>query len=502
MFLRGVLTGLEGVRTGLKLRIKPYVLGGFSQTPTEQGTEINNESQLGIEDAKIPITSSITADLTVNPDFAQTEVDEARVNLTRFRLFFPEKRQFFLEGAGIFRFGTPPTRFEDIIPELLVFHSRRIGLDRDGGVIPILAGGKVTGSHRGLQFAGLNAQTLADGPFPGANFAVLRAKQNIFSRSYVGGIFTNKYEPETGYYNRVGGLDANVVLFERLTLSALASRSFTQGVRENEKGWMAVARWTDHRFDVDLEHSSFDENYNPEVGFVNRVGIVRDRVMFAWKPRPNVSWIRQLYLASGHQWFESYKGYLESRDNDTYGEISFESGDSVAVEFMHDYEFFDEPFQIHPDVFVPAGSYTFNSLYFGAHAYPGRRISGGATARVGEFYDGNIRSFSLAPLLKLTQNLSLEVGYGYNDVNLPTGDFTTQVINSRVNVNLTNRWLTSATVRYDNVTSGFLFNLRLHYIYRPNDGLFIVYNEGRNFAGSNELVERALLVKLNHSFDF
>jgi len=498
----GTVSGLEGVRTGLGLRITPYVLGGFSAVPGDRGNDYSNESTAGLDDLKISLSSSITADLTVNPDFAQTDVDAAQINLTRFTLFYPEKRQFFLEGADIFRFGTPPTRFADIIPELLVFHSRRVGLGPDGEPIPILAGGKVTGKYRGLQFAGLNAQTMTDDPYPGANFAVVRAKQSIFSRSYVGGIITNKYVPEDGYYNRVVGLDTNFVLFDKLTISALASKSFTRGINGRDSAWMAIARWTDSNFDVDLEHASFDENYNPEMGYLSRAGVIRDRVMLGWKARPAVSWIRQLYLASGHQWYESYKGFLESRDNDTLAVLDFQSGDSVGVEVLHDYEYLPEPFQIHPDVAVPAGSYTFTGADMFATAYAGRRVSGRIHCRTGGFYDGSIVNAGISPLVKLTQNLSLELAYDYNDVRLSTGHFTAQVVNSRVNLNFTNKWLTSASVRYDNVSSGFLFNFRLNYIYRPGDDFFIVYNEQRNLENGNALVERQLLLKLTHSFDF
>ena len=498
----GTVSGLEGVRTGLRLRIQPYVLGGFSYVSGERWVDYSNESTAGLEDLKVSLSSSITGDLTINPDFAQTDVDAAQINLTRFTQFFPEKRQFFLEGADIFRFGTPPTRFADIIPELLVFHSRRIGLSPEGEPIPILAGGKVTGKYRGLQFGSLDAQTMTDGPYPGANLAVVRAKQSIFSRSYVGGIVTNKYVQEDGYYNSVVGLDTNFVLFDKLTVSALASKSFTKGIHGNDAAWMTIARWTDSRFDVDLEHASFDENYNPELGYLSRGGVTRDRVMLGWKARPGISWIRQIYLASGHQWYESYKGFLESRDNDTLGVLYFESGDSVGVEVLHDYEFLDEPFGIHPDVEVPAGSYTYTGADMFATAYPGRRVCGGAHVRTGGFYDGSILSAGLSPLVKLTQNLSFEMAYDYNDVRLSTGHFTAQVVNSRLNLNFTNKWLTSATVRYDNVSNKFLLNLRLNYIYRPGNDFFIVYNEQHNFRDGHALVERQLLVKLNRSFDF
>jgi hypothetical protein len=498
----GTVSGLEGVRTGLRVRMKPYVLGGFSATPSASGKEYSNKSDVGLEDLKVSLSPSITADLAVNPDFAQTEVDAAQINLTRFNLFYPEKRQFFLEGADIFRFGTPPTRFADIIPELLVFHSRRVGLGPDGEPIPILAGGKVTGKQGGLQFAGLDAQTMADGPYAASNLAVVRAKQSIFPRSYIGGVLTSKYVPEDGYFNRVAGVDTNFVLFDKLTVSAMASKSFTRGISGNDFAWMAIAHWTDSRFDVDAEHASFDQNYNPELGYLSRTGVTRDRVMLGWKPRPNISWIRQLYLASGHQWFESYKGFLETRNNDTLGIVNFESGDSVSVEILHTYEYLDEPFQIHPRVAVPTGSYTTTGADMSASAYPGRRVSGRIHARTGGFYDGTIFNAGIAPLVKVNRNLSFQFAYDYNNVKLSTGQFTAQVLNSRLNLNFTNRWLTSATVRYDNITSGFLLNLRLNYIYRPGDDFFIVYNEERNFQSGNGLLERQLLLKLNHSFDF
>jgi len=498
----GELTDLRDVETGLKLRIKPYGLGGFSQLPDEvgDGTRLENESQVGLELVKASITPSITADFTLNPDFAQAEVDEARFNISRFSLFFPERREFFLERAGIFDFGTGKPMFGP--PELLAFFSRRVGLS-DNVRLPITTGARVTADQSGFQFGFLNVLTRESGGFPGDNSTVFRAKRKVLDRSFIGGIFTHRSESNTDNFNRLGGLDAHFVLFDKLTLKGFWAKSLSRGRSGDNIAYQASAVWSSDVLEVDLERMRVDSDFDPEMGFVLRNEILKHRGRVVWKPRPGISFIRQFRIQTEHKWFTNQRGFLESRENEIFFGASFESGDFIGAAVTKKYEFLEQGFEIHPDVFIRPGSYRFNDMFIFARSYKGRRLSAEMFARAGGFFDGNIVSLDIKPLVKLNEHLSVLAGYSINDVSVSAGDFTVHVINARVNFNLSNKLLTSTAVQYSSAENSFMLNWRLNYIYRPGDDLFIVYNEGRDFDTLRSgLINRTFLIKFTHSFDF
>jgi hypothetical protein len=504
----GQLNQLESVKTGLRLRIKPYVLGGFTQLPPqEDGSNWENESRIGLEDVKVSITPSVTADFTVNPDFAQADVDESRVNLTRFSLFFPEKREFFLEGAGMFEFGTAPARFSFGGPEVVLFYSRRIGIDEDEEgdreQVPINFGAKLTGDAGGFQFGLLNAGTRNTDFANAANFSVFRVKRKILQRSYVGGMFTNKSVSNDGGFNRVFGVDANFVLFDKMVLTGFFAKSDSGLDSKANQSYQASARWNSDLFDVDAERTSVDRDFDPQIGFVLRDNMTKHRFRLAWKPRPGIDFIRQFWVSTTHQFYQSHDGFLESRENEAFFGLRLESGDFLGAGPVFNYESLDEPFEIHPDVTIPEGDYEFYQTTAWARFFSGRRIAGGARMAVGQFYDGTLLSLSFDPSITINEHLSVDLSYGHSKADLPWGSFTAQVINSRFNVNLSNKLMTSTTVQYDNVSDEFNFNFRVNYIYRPGDDLFIVYNEGRDLdMMTRGLLNRTLLVKFTHSFDF
>jgi len=511
----GHLTDLKQVQTGLKLRVKPFVVGGFSQTPKNSGSKFKNESQVGIEDLKISLTSSLTADFTVNPDFAQAEVDAAQLNLTRFSLFFPEKREFFLEGAGIFDFGSERPRYGSDAPDVLLFFSRRIGLEenkvstqQENIPIPIFAGAKVTGDIAGFQFGALNMHTNNKDLIPQTNYGVVRVKKKLLGRSYIGGILTNKIASGGEHYNRVGGVDANFILFDKLLLRGFLTQSDTFGTKEKNLAHQGVLRWDTDQLRIELEHTRIDENFNPEIGFVLRKDMIKKKFRTTWSPRPGIDSIRQITISSGHDWFNSQTtGSLETRENDFYFGVDFESGDILAFRGQNNYELLTKPFQVHPTVALPIGSYNFLDYAVRVTTYNGRRASGRFEIGGGTYYNGRKLTISTDGQVDINKHFSVKVEHEYNNVDLSNGSFMAQVLNAGVNYNLTNKLLTSAAVQYDNVYDRFLLNVRFNYIYRPGDDIFIVYNDTRDFnptfAGFfGGLVNRTLLVKFNHSFDF
>ena len=514
----GHLTDLEQVQTGLKLRVKPFVVGGLSQTPKNSGStksKFKNESQVGIEDLKISLTSSLTADFTINPDFAQAEVDAAQLNLTRFSLFFPEKREFFLEGAGIFDIGTERPRFEGSAPDLLLFFSRRIGLEenkvstqQENIPIPIFAGAKITGDIAGFQFGAINMHTDNKDSIPQTNYGVVRVKKKILGRSYIGGILTNKIASGGEHYNRVGGVDGNFVLFDKLLLKGLVAKSDTFGKKGNDLSHQGMLRWETDHFRTVLERTRIDENFNPEMGFVLRKNIIKKKWRSTWRPRPGIDSIRQVTMSFGAEWFNNQTtGSLESRKTGVWLGIDTEAGDLVAFRADDKYELLTKEFKVHPTVTLPLGGYNFLDYSVRVRTYSGRKASGEFEVAGGTYYNGKKLTISTDGEIDINKHFSVMVEHEYNKVSLSNGSFVARVINTGLKYNLTNKLLTSTAIQYDNVYDRFLLNVRLNYIYRPGDDIFIVYNDTRNFDPTytgffGGLVNRTLLVKFNHSFDF
>jgi hypothetical protein len=474
----GELTDLRDVETGLRLRIKPYGLGGFSQMPDDigDGTQIDNETQVGLELVKVSITPSVTADFTLNPDFAQADVDEARFNLSRMPMLGP--------------------------PELLAFFSRRVGL-RGNVRLPITTGARVTADQSGFQFGFLNVLSRESAGLPGDNSTVFRLKRKVLERSYIGGIFTHRSESNTTNFNRMGGFDANFVLFDKLTLKGFWTKSLSRGRSGDNIAYQAATKWHSDVFHVELERMRVDSDFDPEMGFVLRNEIIKNRGLVMWRPRPGISFIRQFEIYTEHMSFTNQRGFLESRQNEFFLGSFFESGDFIGAALQKKYEFLEDEFEIHPDVVIQPGSYRYNNLFFVLKSYSGRRLSATMFAKAGGFFDGDYVSLNIQPLVKLNEHLSVSAGYNFNDVSVSAGDFTVHVVNTRVNINLSNKLFTSTTVQYSNVENSFMVNWRLNYIYRPGDDLFIVYNEGRDFdAIHSGLINRTFLVKFTHSFDF
>ena len=284
----GTLTGLEDIQQGQRIRLRPYVVGGaesLDATPSPRGTE--GVGDVGIDDLKIGVTPNLTADIAVNPDFAQTEIDEQRVNLTRFSLFFPEKRQFFIEGADSFRMSPPAEEFDDASFEL--FHSRRIGLSNRGEPITLLAGGKLTGKVGGTDLGILGARTgthdtALGQELPAETFGVVRFRREMLGRSYVGAIATLRDGP--GLAQSTLGADARFVVKRFLTLSALGAAT-DDGTTSRQWARFLSAEWDSDFFGARTAYLDIDPAFEPAVGFVER----QDRQIPSRSfPEPSALW--------------------------------------------------------------------------------------------------------------------------------------------------------------------------------------------------------------------
>ncbi|MCH8269377.1 MAG: carbohydrate binding family 9 domain-containing protein, partial [Acidobacteria bacterium] len=357
----GNLEGLAEIQ-GFTFRLKPFVTTGGSQVVRRGQKESDHLTDIGIEDAKYMITPQLALDLTVNPDFAQADVDEAQVNLTRFSQFFPEKREFFQERAGIFQFGTgePFGR-----PQVLLFHSRRIGLSEGREEIPIRAGLKFSGTQGPLDLGLLNMQTGRSGETPGQNFTVARVKGNILARSYVGAIFTRNTAGPAESANQAAGVDASFIFFRNLNLRGFLAKNDSAHLKDGQWAGHGLIDWESDRIEFSVEHLNVQENFNPEIGFVGREDSKRTVAEFDYQPRPNIDLIRQMEFGTAVEYLTNQKGALETRVYELEWGAEFESGDDVNLTFLRTFERLVDPFRIRGGLgTVPAGDYEFNEYQF------------------------------------------------------------------------------------------------------------------------------------------
>ena len=296
--MAGTLLGVSDAQQGRNLNVKPYLSAPIARA---EGDDVDFKPDAGL-DVKYGITSGLTLDLTLNTDFSQVEADDAQINFTRFSLFFPEKREFFLENREIFEFGNTGIRTSsrrrrglsrpgnDLIP----FFSRRIGID-DGRVIPIIGGGRLTGRSGRYRLGLISMQTAKYEEVPSTNFTVARVRRDIFQNSDIGVIFVNKQEVGD-HFNRTYGVDASFRFFNYLELSSYLLGTDTPGLEGSDAAGFARVAWRDRFWDVEASHISIQDNFNAEVGFVPREGIRKSRGEFGITPRPEgrIPWVREL----------------------------------------------------------------------------------------------------------------------------------------------------------------------------------------------------------------
>jgi hypothetical protein len=502
----GHLTGVGNLRTGLRLRVKPYLLGGLRREAVATGgggttgSRLGRVGDAGFEVLKFSLTSGLTAELTANTDFAQTEVDEAVVNLTRFPLFFPEKREFFLERAGIFDFGPGGRRGGQTERNLQMFFSRRIGLTEDRRPVPVLGGGRLVGHAGGLDLGVLSVQTGRFDRTAGSHYTVVRAKRNVFTRSNVGAFFSNRQTSRTDY-NRVIGADASFTFFKNTDVAGFLSKSATPGRRGDQYAGRAKFNWFSDLYEVFLEHLYVGPQFQHDVGFTRRHDIQRTDAAFIWEPRPGVLDIRNLVFRNELVYTTDTRGRLLTREQIFQATSRFQSDDAVRFNVTGTFDRLDRPFGLAPRIVVPPGDYRFVDHFGELELHGGRRLAGAFRYGFGDFYGGRRRYVRVTPAYRPAPALSVETSYEVNDIVLPQGALVTRVVNARANVNLSNRWLTTTLVQYDSASRRQVVFFRLNFIHRPGDDVFIVFNRTSE-RGAGTPAEYTVLVKFTYSVDF
>ena len=492
----GTLSGLEPPKQR-NLKLSPYALGEMTESPATDVPRDTNASFGG--ELKWSVTPSLALDLTVNTDFAQVEVDEQQINLDRFNLFYPEKRPFFLENAGFFTLGTPG--------EVDLFFSRRIGIGPAGEVVPILGGARLSGKLKGLNVGILDMQTRAAPGVPASNFAAVRVARELPNRSRVGAIFVNRAgtsdDAPADDYNRTYGGDARWGIGRYGAVEGYVAKTSTPGLVGGDTAWNAQASYDAPAWLLSATYTEVGENFNPEVGFLERSGYRKPEGLVMFKHRPK-DFLGLLEVRPHVSYTGYYKpdGFQESGFLHMDSHFEWRSGWEIHTGVNLRREGVISPFEIYPGIVVPSGTYDNAEVQIVGITNQGAPLSLNSRVTIGGFFGGDRVSVTGTLRGRLGDAFNAYADYSRNDVNLPDGDFVTNLLKLRVSYSFTPRLYLQALVQWNDVTSNWSTNLRLGWLQTANTGLFVVYNENRDpTSGGVGLRDRSFTIKYSRTFD-
>jgi hypothetical protein len=503
------LVGIEVPSGAKNLEVKPYAVSSVTTDRLGSPVRRNDPDADGGIDVKYGVTQNVIADFTYNTDFAQVEADEQQVNLTRFSLFFPEKRDFFLENQGVFTFGGATTTAASDTP--ILFYSRRIGLDA-GRPVKIDGGGRLTGRVGRSTFGALNIQTEGAGTAlsRATNFSVVRMKRDVLRRSTVGLLYTGRSASQLGAgRNDMFGVDSQLNFFTFLTINSYWARTRTDALTAgDDSSYRGQLLYSGDRYGAQLEHVAVGRDFNPEVGFIRRADIHRSFGQLRFSPRPkSIRSVRKFSYTASLLYVENGAGRVENRQEDGEFAIELQNADRFAVTYSNIYEFVPRPFTIASSgrVVVAAGGYSYDNVTVGYNLGPQRNVAANFLMERGRFYGGHRTAISATRgRLSLAPQLSVEPTYSINWIDLPQASVTSHLAGSRVTYTMSPQMFASALVQYNSSTNNVSANARLRWEYLPGSELFVVYNDERDTrtAGFPGLTTRSFIVKVNRLFRF
>ena len=509
----GLAVGFEGLEQGLGLDVVPSASVTSRKDFATAASDTDFEPSL---DVAYKLTSALNASLTINTDFSATEVDDRQVNLTRFNLFFPEKRDFFLREADIFEFGRIGAQNgngaiggaarENGRP----FFSRRIGLSNAGEIVDLQYGGKISGRIGGWEIGALSIRQDQYDGVAADNLSVIRAKANVGQESTIGFVFTEG-DPGANLDNSLAGFDVlyrNSRLPGGRTLEAEAwyQRSDTEGLAGDDGAFgigFSVPSNTGWR--GGLSYKEFDADFYPALGFISRTGVTDTSGHLAFTLRPSGYW-RSVHFGVDGQRYEEIGGGLQSqRIGVTPLEMTNRTGDVLFMRSSFDKEVLPEPFEISPGVVIPVGEYSFDEHGIEWRAAAHRKVSGRFAVTGGEFYDGTRDRWFGSIAWQPSPRFGANVGFNYNDIELPYGNFRTRIVTTGFDIVFSSTLSWVNLIQYDNVSETMGINMRLHWIPEAGREIFFVINHSledfdRDDSFHSQFADAT--VKANYTFRF
>jgi hypothetical protein len=493
----GELHGISDIGSGRLFIVKPYGLLGFSHFPQSTAgtgfTPGTSALYTGGVDVKVGLRSNLVANFTANTDFADADVDTLQFNLTPYKLFFPEKREFFLENAGVFNFPLGADSND------LLFFSRQIGIDPiTGEEVPINGGAKVTGSLGSFELGAMDVDTRSAGPNPSANYGVLRVKRSLWAGSYIGvmGIDKRSGNPFDSF-NETEGADTRLVFFKNLILNAYATQTRTPGFSSGQTNVGAGFNYQTDWLEVLAQRRKVGANFNPEVGFVELTNCLCDYLDVNFKPRPKLPGVRELNFEGFILHAPFTNGLLQTQEWQNTFRVEFNNGsysdDDIVDVFT---QRLLTPFNIYKNVSIPVGEYhwTRHQLTYGSSQ--DRRLMVNFFERFGSYYNGNLNEARLRATYRASERLSFNFAEQWNrfrlgattdptGVPLPPGSGNFSVVFGSFQTNYSfSRFLTLSTLLQMDTANNQAAsaNIRLRWNYRPDSDLFVIYTAGQRFA--------------------
>jgi hypothetical protein len=498
------LVGLETPAQSMNLEVKPYVMSSLTTDKTTAVPSINEGTANAGFDFKYGLTRGLIADATVNTDFAQIEEDLQQVNLTRFSLFFPEKRDFFVEGQGTFDFGGVQAKgTPGDVP--LMFFSRQIGLSQ-GQSVPVVAGGRLTGKVGRFSLGALDIQTDAKAAAGAVatNFSALRVKREFLRRSNVGLIATRR-SPRTG--RGVGetlGVDTTLLLLKSIIINGYYAMTTAPGVTGDNASYRGRFEYAGDRYGLVAEHLLIDPHFVPDLGYARRTDFRRNFAQGRFSPRPRRSRVVRKLTWQGSLDYvtDAHVVTLQNREARGTFLLDLQNSDQFSVDVLRDYEFLPQKFTISPGVVVPAGGYVYTTSRVSHSLGQQRKVSGKLSVAGGTLYNGTKTEASFSGRVGLVPRLSVEPSLTLDWVALPYGDFTARVASARVTLTPSARMLFSSLVQYNATAHTLSSSARLRWEYTGGSELFLVYSDGRTTLGFPDLLNRSFAVKITRLVRF
>ena len=503
----------EGIENKNPIHITPYVLGGFerinnlSESSQEYKANENFKKEIGI-DSKIGLGSNATLDLSANTDFAQVEVDNQQINLTRSNIFFPEKRLFFQERASLFNFNFGLSD--------KLFHSRRIGIV-DGKQTRIYGGARIIGKFGKWEFGGLTMQTASQGELESENFGVIRIRKNIINEnSTIGLIATNRADFKNTY-NRVFGFDATVRVFKENYISFKWAQNFTdQDETINDlkpsKYFVEISKRSQKGFTYTANYGKAGKDYNPGIGFESREDFSQLNSNIAYNIFPShTSKISQYgpYVNGSYIWNNATKN-LESRNLNFGFQLLSKLGWTYNLYLNMDKELLSNTLNLPGTIEINAGNYNFNSIYGSISSSSAKKIAYSVSAGTGNFYDGKKTTITISPFINISSDFSIQGSYEYNRLKFPSKNKVETIQLSSINMlyTLSTKLTISSLIQHNNLSKTFLGSLRLRYNPKEGNDFYLVFNGDIN-QDKNRLAPRlpvsnaqTIFLKYSHTFHF
>jgi len=498
----GLIEGIQNITQGIGLDLSPYVVGGM-----DTKRDIKNKYHVdGGLDMFYQITPSLKSSLSINTDFAETEVDDRQINLTRFNLLFPEKRDFFLDGSSHFSFGIQGDDSNPYGKGIIPFFSRRMGLDSNGLPLQINYAGKLVGTIGKWNLGVIHVND--DRSVGNSNFSVARVSRNIGPESSIGVIGTYGNAVSQGE-NFVGGMDMKLATSKlhgnkNLAFILFGLKSNTKGLSDSDLSWGGTITYPNDFLSFSLGHHEIGENFVAGMGFVPRTNIKESYGNIKIGPRPNKWGLLQVYSGLGFDHIVNFSNVLETRSID-FSPLSlrFKSGEEFSYSISQSFENLEKEFKIFSTYVIPIGEYEFYRHTLKLLTAGSRNFAGDCSFVWGDFYNGDRRDFSIGANYKIAVPFFLGAKYKQNEVSLPAGNFTTRIYQVNANVLFSPDITLYNYFQYDNSSKTIGVQSRFQWIVKPGNEIIVAWTSNLSKPLERYVMnESALRFKLKYNIRF